>query len=95
MVTEQSATCDRGNYEQAVRDYLAYCKLAAVELKAAGSSLNPEHHPTARGAVKMISHGSDPAEADKIRQAFLKAVQAAPVPHLEVSGAQAEAEPEI
>jgi hypothetical protein len=69
-VTGPPADHDWGDYRQAVRDYLAYCQLAAAELDAAGSALDPKHHPTAAGAVKMIPHGSDPAEAAKIRQAF-------------------------
>lgn len=57
-------------YETRVREYLAYCRTAAADLKAAGSALDPKYHPTADGAVKMIPHRGDPAEAKKIRQAF-------------------------
>jgi hypothetical protein len=94
-VTEQSAAHDRRGYEQAIREYLAYCKQAAADLEAAGSFLDPKCHPTSGGAVKMIPHGSNPAEADKIRQAFREAVQASPTPHPKLPGAQAEAEAEL
>ena len=92
MTTEQSAARGRRSYEQAVRDYLADCELAAAELAAAGSFLDPTCHPTASGAVKMIPHHGDPAEADKIRDAFRKASSAA---HLKLPSAQAEAEAEL
>jgi hypothetical protein len=95
VVTEQPVTRGRRSYEQSVRDYLADCELAASELEAAGSSLEPKYHPTENGAVKMIPHGGNPAEADKIREAFREVVQASPVPRLKLSAAQAEAETEL
>jgi hypothetical protein len=58
------------DYDQAVRDHLAYCRRAAREMEAQGSALNPEHHPTAAGACKMIPHGGDTAKAAQIRAAF-------------------------
>ena len=58
------------DYDDQVRGYLRYCKRAAAEMEAAGSALNPEYHPTAAGACKLIPHNSVPAEAAKIRQAF-------------------------
>jgi hypothetical protein len=53
-----------------VREYLAYCKRAAAELKLQGSQLDPKYHPTADGAVKMIPHGGDATRAKEIRAAF-------------------------
>lgn len=58
------------DYDGPVRDYLAYCKRAAAELKLQGSVLDPKYHPTADGAVKMIPHAGDLTEAKKIRHAF-------------------------
>ena len=77
--TEQPTACDWRRYERAVRDYLAYCKLAAAELEAAGSSLDPKSHPTADGAVKMIPHRGDPAA--KIRQAVGKVTRSELTPN--------------
>ena len=57
-------------YAPVVREYLAYCRKSAAELKTRGSSLDPKHHPTPDGAVKLIPHRGDPAEARQIRQAF-------------------------
>jgi hypothetical protein len=57
-------------YDDQVRAYLADCRKAAAELGARGSALDPKYHPTADGAVKMIPHRGDPAEAKVIRQAF-------------------------
>jgi hypothetical protein len=65
------------DYETQVRDYLAYCERAAAQIAAAGSSLDPKYHPTADGAVKMIAHQGDPAEARKIREAYLELARAA------------------
>jgi hypothetical protein len=90
-MTEHPADRDWRRYERAVRDYLAYCELAAAELEAAGSSLDPRSHPTAGGAVKMIPHGGESAEAAKIRQAF----QAALTSRREFPAAQPEADPEL
>jgi hypothetical protein len=72
MTAEQTGrpAADWRRYESAVRDYFAYCELAAAELEAAGSCLDRKWHPTADGAVKMIPHHRDPTEAAKIRQAF-------------------------
>lgn len=58
------------DYEPAVRKYLRYCKRASAELRLQGSRLDPKYHPTADGAVKMISHRADAGEAKKIREAF-------------------------
>ena len=55
------------DYGQQVRDYLAYCRQAWKELRG---NLDPRYHPTADGAVKLIPHNGDPAEARKIREAF-------------------------
>lgn len=65
-------------YDDQVRDYLAYCRKAAAELRARGSVLSPAYHPTADGAVKMIAHRGDPAEAKKIREAFARATATRP-----------------
>lgn len=56
------------DYTAQVAGYLAYCRRAAAELAARGSSL--ENHPSADGCVKMVPHRGDPAEAKAIRQAF-------------------------
>jgi hypothetical protein len=58
------------DYTTQVAGYLAYCRRAAAELEAAGSTLDPRYHPTAGGCVKMVPHRGDPAEAKAIRQAF-------------------------
>ena len=58
------------DYTGPVREYLTYCRKAAAELEAGGSSLDPKYHPTADGAAKMIPHNSVSAEARKIREAF-------------------------
>jgi hypothetical protein len=55
------------DYEQQVRDYLAYCRGAWKQLRG---NLNPKYHPTGDGAVKMIAHRGDAGEAKKIREAF-------------------------
>ena len=54
-------------YEAEVRDYLDYCRSAWKQLRG---RLNPEYHPAAAGACKLIWHNGDPAEAAKIREAF-------------------------
>jgi hypothetical protein len=90
-MNEQSAADDRRDYGQAVRAYLADCELAAAEMEAAGSSLDPKSHPTADGAVKMIPHGGNSAEAAKIRQAFRTAL----MPQLEAAADRSELELEI
>jgi hypothetical protein len=58
-----------------VAGYLAYCKRAAAELKERGSSL--ENHPSPEGAVKLIPHRGDPAEAKAIRAAFTELAEPA------------------
>ena len=58
------------DYTERVREYLVCCRRAAMQLTARGSSLDPKHHPTADGCVKLIPHNSVPAEARKIREAF-------------------------
>ena len=55
------------DYDQQVRDYLAYCRQAWKQLRG---NLDLRYHPTAEGAVKMIPHNGVPAEARKIREAF-------------------------
>jgi len=57
-------------YAEQVREYLVYCRRAAMQLTARGSALDPKHHPTENGACRMIPHRGDPAEAKAIRQAF-------------------------
>lgn len=94
-MTEQSAADDWHHYEQAVRAYLADCELAADEMKAASSSLDPKYHPTEDGAVKMIPHGGNPAEAAKIRQAFRDGVRSASMPCLESLDARPEPRAEL
>ena len=84
-------TAGERDYGQAVRAYLADCELAAAEMEAAGSSLDPKSHPTADGAVKMIPHGGNSAEAAKIRQAFRTAL----VPQLEAVADRPELDLEI
>lgn len=49
-------------YETEVRDYLADC--------ARLPGLDPRHHPTEDGAVKLIWHRGSPDEADRIRATF-------------------------
>lgn len=63
------------DYDGPVREYLRYCRQAAAELTLKGSSLDPKYHPTADGAVKMIPHRGEMAEAKKIRQAFCEATE--------------------
>jgi len=55
------------DYDQQVRDYLAYCRQAWKELRG---NLDPRYHPTADGAVKLIAHNGVAAEAKRIREAF-------------------------
>jgi hypothetical protein len=57
------------DYDGPVRDYLAYCKRAAAELKLQGSSLDPKYHPTEAGCLKLVYYRT-PAEAQEIRRAF-------------------------
>ena len=47
--------------------HLAYCRQAWKELRG---NLDPRHHPTADGAVKLIAHNGVAAEAKRIREAF-------------------------
>jgi hypothetical protein len=67
-------------YLPKVREYLAYCEQSGVQLEARGATLDPKYHPTADGAVKMIAHGGNPAEAKKIRKAF-RALTGGPADH--------------
>ena len=93
MTAEQTgrpAAADWRRYESAVRDYFADCELAAAELAAAGSCLDRRWHPTADGAVKMIPHHGDSAEAAKIRLVF----RAVLTSRLEFSAARPEPEAE-
>lgn len=57
-------------YVPQVREYLGYCNWSRAWLGGRGASIDPKYHPTADGAVKMIFHRGDPAEAKKIRRAF-------------------------
>ena len=66
------------DYATQVREYLVYCRRAAMQLTARGSSLEPKYHPTADGCVKLIPHNSVPAEARKIREAFRELTEGAP-----------------
>ena len=50
-------------YEAEVRAYIADCLRHRAQL-------DPAYHPTADGAVKLIPHGGDAEEAERIRQAF-------------------------
>ena len=50
-------------YEAEVRGYVADC------LRLRGQ-IDPAYHPTANGAVKLIPHGGDVEEAERIRQTF-------------------------
>lgn len=61
------------DYDGPVREYLRYCRKAAAELKLQGFVLDPQYHPTEAGACRLIYHGGDTAEAEKIREAFRKA----------------------
>lgn len=36
-------------YEDQVREYLAYCRRVAAELRLRGSALDPRYHPTEAG----------------------------------------------
>ena len=58
------------DYTERVREYLVYCRRAAMQLTARGSALDPKYHPTADGCVKLTPHSSVPAEARKIRETF-------------------------
>ena len=58
------------DYAGQVREYLAYCADARGQVGARGFRVDPRHHPSAEGAVKMIPHGSDRARADVIRRTF-------------------------
>ena len=58
-----------GDYAGQVRAYLADCRRAAREMEAAGSSLDPKHHPTEAGCLKLVYH-RNPDEAAEIRAAF-------------------------
>ena len=55
------------DFEPAVLEYLRYCRVAAAELKLAGSHLDPKLHPTESGAVKLIY-----GDAKAIREAYVK-----------------------
>ena len=58
------------DYAAQVREYLAYCADARGQVEAHGFRVDPRHHPSAEGAVKMIPHGSDRASAEAIRRTF-------------------------
>jgi len=58
------------HYARQVGEYLDYCARSRAELEAVGRALDRRYHPTADGAVKMIAHAGNLAEAEKIRQAF-------------------------
>ena len=60
-ITDRAAEAEP--YEAEVRGYVADC------LRLRGQ-LAPAYHPTADGAVKLIPHGSDAEEAERIRQTF-------------------------
>ena len=57
-------------YAGQIREYLAYCQDARAQVAARGFRIDPRHHPSAEGAIKMIPHGSDRAAADEIRRTF-------------------------
>jgi len=67
-----------GDYDQQVRDYIAYCERAAREMEAEGGTLDPKYHPTADGCCKFIPHGGDTAKAAQIRAAFREVAGAEP-----------------
>ena len=50
-------------YEAQVRGYVADCERLRAQL-------DPAYHPTAAGAVKLIPHGGDVEEAERIRETF-------------------------
>ena len=77
----------RENYAGQVREYLAYCADARAQLEARHGRLDPKHHPTAEGAVKLILHGSDRARADAIRQAFAELTGEATGPAADIPAA--------
>ena len=54
-------------YAAEVAAYLDYCQDAWRQMRG---QLDPQYHPTEDGAVKLIFHRGDKAEAEKIRQAF-------------------------
>jgi len=55
-----------GNWEPAIREYMAYCH----RIRLAGLRLKPKYHPTAEGAVKMIAHHDDKDQAKEIKKIF-------------------------
>ena len=69
-MSEAGLEISAADYAGQVREYVAYCEDARAQLEARGGRLDPHHHPTAEGAVKMIPHGSDKVRAAAIRQAF-------------------------
>jgi hypothetical protein len=69
-MSEAARETAAADYAGQIREYLTYCEAARAQLEARGSGLDPHHHPTTAGAVKMIPHGSDRARADAIRRAF-------------------------
>ena len=60
-ITDRAA--DAEPYEAEVRGYVADCQRLRGQL-------DPAYHPTANGAVKLIPHGGDAEEAERIRQTF-------------------------
>jgi hypothetical protein len=66
-----------------VAEYLAYCSEHA-------RLLNPDYHPTADGAVKMVFHrGTD--QAGQIRAAFRAAIAPADPPRIRRAGLPVDA----
>lgn len=78
------------DYAGQVRQYLAYCGDARGQVEARGFRVDPRHHPSAEGAVKMIPHGSDRARAEAIRQTFAELTSEVIGSGAETSQAQAQ-----
>ncbi len=78
------------DYAGQVREYLASCAEARAQVEARGFRVDPRHHPSAEGAVKMIPHGSDRARAEAIRQTFAELTSEAAGPGTGTSQPQAE-----
>lgn len=69
-MSEAGLEAAAADYAGQIREYLTYCQAAREHLEARGGRLDPKYHPSADGAVKMISHGGDKAGAEVIRRAF-------------------------
>jgi hypothetical protein len=80
------------DYAAQVREYLAYCSDARGQVEAHGFRVDPRHHPSAEGAVKMIPHGSDRARAEAIRQTYAELTPEAAGPGAGTSQTEAELE---